>query len=188
MAIIAISSVTRECSIFIKTGKGEFFSANKNTDMVEYLPSEFKRLSDESGLHNEMIEKLIISSGPGFFTGQRIGESFAKGILAGDEASKLLYVNSMDVLAYKAQKYQLVMPVLRCRKGFYHTAFYENDGITGMKRKSADLIKDEAWLKKCFRYKMIGDGMSCFENGFEGIYESEYESPDAYSMFKYVQG
>lgn len=102
--ILAIDSSTSNCSVALMKGNGiaaEYSLMIPN--MHDYALAELVRriLTDcETGV--EQIDALAISSGPGSFTGLRIGSAIAKGICF-DGRIKLLPVGTLFSIAFPAQ-------------------------------------------------------------------------------------
>jgi tRNA threonylcarbamoyl adenosine modification protein YeaZ len=80
------------------------------------------------GLRAGDLELIVIASGPGSFTGLRIGLSTAKGLAFGCGAA-LAAVSTLEVLAWQAPRREgLVVPVIAARKGEVHCGRWRRRG------------------------------------------------------------
>ncbi len=172
MLIISISTVSKECSIFIKYSEKEFFVKQENVDMIEYLPVEFEKIIKNNNIDLEYIDNFLISNGPGYYTGIRIGTAFAKGIMV-NNTDKIIEINSLDILAYKSN-FKKTIPLLKARKGIFHCAFFINN-----KRLSNDLLIKEKDIYAIKDYNFIGEGLRYLD-----LEKSDIEFPDAKSMYE----
>ena len=109
----------------------------------------------------EDIDAVAVSSGPGSFTGLRIGMSTAKG-LAIAAGTALVSIPTLDGLASQFSfADRLICPVIDARKKEVYTAFFRSSEKGVMRRQSdymaltpenlADMIKEETIF--------VGDGI-----------------------------
>jgi tRNA threonylcarbamoyladenosine biosynthesis protein TsaB len=68
------------------------------------LAELIRRLMDDTGNNFENVDAVAVSSGPGSFTGLRIGASIAKG-LCYEDMPKLIAVPTLSALAYYVKDY-----------------------------------------------------------------------------------
>ncbi|MBW1742840.1 MAG: tRNA (adenosine(37)-N6)-threonylcarbamoyltransferase complex dimerization subunit type 1 TsaB [Deltaproteobacteria bacterium] len=105
-------------------------------------------------------EGFAVTTGPGSFTGLRIGISTAKGL--GFATKKpVAGVSTLDALAYQFPLFpHLICPVLDARKGQIYTALYESTGHMKWKRVIQDCAVEPAeWLKQIHDPCLfVGDG------------------------------
>ncbi len=103
--IISIESSGRPCSVAL--GIDGVLAVNythHERNMHDSLLAEYvRRMMNENKLAIEDIDAVVISSGPGSFTGLRVGASLAKGLCYG-ESPKLIAVPTLDALAFYAYK------------------------------------------------------------------------------------
>lgn len=89
-----------------------------------------KEMLDEAGLRAADCDAVCVSSGPGSYTGLRVGVSTAKG-LCFSAGIPLLSVNTLDILACQAVEKELlpegcryVVPMIDARRMEVYTAVY----------------------------------------------------------------
>lgn len=98
--ILAIETSGRTCGVALvvdNTLRAEYTYIHK-TVHDEFLANLTKRILEDSSLKVSDLDAVAVSSGPGSFTGLRIGASFAKG-LCFDNSPKLIAVPTLSALA-----------------------------------------------------------------------------------------
>lgn len=84
-----------------------------------------KHVTDEAGVSLKSLDLIAVDTGPGSYTGVRIGVASAK-TLAWALETKLAAVLSLDALAEAAKQLgPVIIPVLDARRGQVYTAAYE---------------------------------------------------------------
>jgi tRNA threonylcarbamoyladenosine biosynthesis protein TsaB len=108
------------------------------------LPDAVGRLLASAGLAPGKLKAVAIGTGPGSYTGLRIGLSYAKG-LALATGCALAGIPSLDSLALTAALEdrtaagRVICPVLDARKGEVYAALYRTSG-DGLEKLSDDLV------------------------------------------------
>lgn len=161
--ILAIETATMCGSVAVVADDGviaEYSLQNSRTHSQRLLAG-IEWLMAEAGLGWANIDGVAVSSGPGSFTGLRIGFSTAKGlVLAADKP--LLAVSTLEALASQfSYSHRLICPVLDARKHEVYTAFFRaatdgtcrrlSDYMAVSPAKLAGLITEPAIL--------LGDGL-----------------------------
>lgn len=117
-----------------------------------------------AGLTIAGCEGFAVTTGPGSFTGLRIGISTIKGL--GFATKKpVAGVSTLDALAYQFPSFpHLVCPVLDARKGQIYTSLCEYDGYMKWKRLVDDCATEpRQWLKQIQRLCLfVGDGATVY--------------------------
>ena len=96
-------------------------------DLSKYTILEIAKLFQEASLEPEDIDKIIVVSGPGSFTGIRIGMTFAK-IFAWSLKKDITTITSLDAMAL-VDTDKLVVPIIDARRGFVYASIHEKDKI-----------------------------------------------------------
>jgi tRNA threonylcarbamoyladenosine biosynthesis protein TsaB len=104
--------------------KGQFFQ-NIGNQHAEKLAGIVESLLQDSGLKFSDIDLAGVVTGPGSFTGLRVGISFVKG-LAMALNIKTMGLNTLDALAHEASGHNAkrISPMIDARKGQVYAALY----------------------------------------------------------------
>lgn len=124
------------------------FSQNIGNLHAEKLAGTVETVLDSSGLKYSDIGLAGVVTGPGSFTGLRVGISFIKG-LAMALGIRTVGLNALDALAHEAsgKKAKQVSPMIDARKGQVYAALYNvEQGATTLASDYAAVSPIE-WLK-----------------------------------------
>jgi len=108
------------------------------------LPGAVAQLLDEANLRPADLAAIAVGTGPGSFTGLRIGLSYAKGLVFASRA-KIVGVPSLDALAIAALECHAARPEMRvcaltdARKNEVYAALYEIVA-DGLEKISQDVV------------------------------------------------
>jgi len=124
---LGIESATPVASVAV-AGEGgilaERMVLNKRTHSVNLLPM-LKAVLEEAEIDRTQLTGIAVSSGPGSFTGLRIGMSTAKA-LAWVWGLQVVGISTLQSLAYPLSGGEgLVCPILNARKNQVYAAIYE---------------------------------------------------------------
>ena len=89
-----------------------------------------KEVLDEAGLSARELDAVCVSSGPGSYTGLRVGVSTAKGVAFG-AGIPLLSIGTLDILVSGASGEgapQFIVPMIDARRMEVYTAVYSSEG------------------------------------------------------------
>lgn len=145
--------------------KGEFtFSAKESQS--EKLLATLDLLLREVKIDLEDLNRVAVSTGPGSFTGLRIGISTAKGLAHGLNLP-VVGVSLTDCYYSRAKNYPgLVCPVIYDRRNLVYYALYDKDGkkiadeeSTGIKTLNEILKKKQGDYPGKKPILLIGDGV-----------------------------
>ena len=138
------------------------------------------------------IECIAISTGPGSFTGVRIGAATAKGLVYARPDMLCVGVSTLEALAYNVSAYSgILLPVMDARRNQFYHAFFE-PCAGGVNRLSADALLTYDEIIEEVRSKfpgkkmlLVGDGARAFEGlhrkkGAEDIEIAVCEEADMY--------
>ena len=126
-AILALETATPVCSVALSVG-GEFLErrSEKKGAHAESMPGFVKEVLAEAEMTMDDLAAVVLSAGPGSYTGLRIGASLAKGLLFGREVP-LYAANTLAGIAIGAPKTDeemIVHAVIDARRThLYHQTF-----------------------------------------------------------------
>lgn len=130
MKILSVDSSALVASAALcEDGKllAEYTLNNKNTHSETLLPMIESLLSFFS-LSVKDIDVFAVSSGPGSFTGVRIGTATVKG-LAFASNKNCIGVSTLEAIAYNLRFHKgLICPVMNARRSQVYTALFRSDG------------------------------------------------------------
>lgn len=136
MTIIALDSSTDVCSAALLRD-GELVAERINlvgSNHVALLPTYVQQLQAEASRLRMAIDNIVLSEGPGSYTGLRIGASLAKGLCYGAEVP-LTAVPTLAVIAQGAMSKEpgtkksgaLICPMIDARRMEVYCALYDTD-------------------------------------------------------------
>ncbi len=170
MKILAIDTTSLAASVALVDEKktiAEFTTNYKKTHSQTIMPM-LEYLKNMVELDINTVDYIACSSGPGSFTGLRIGAATAKG-LAFALNKKIIPVPTLDALAYNIfMNGQIIAPIMDARRNQVYTAFYkwEDDKFIRISEYMADDIK--LVLKKLSRFDknvvFLGDGVEVYKD------------------------
>ncbi|WP_449240864.1 tRNA (adenosine(37)-N6)-threonylcarbamoyltransferase complex dimerization subunit type 1 TsaB [Desulfoscipio gibsoniae] len=166
MFVLGIEAATPVAAVaVVAEGKilAERMVNNRRTHSVNLLPMVRDTLSD-AAINKEQLSGIAVSSGPGSFTGLRIGMSTAR-TLAQVLSLPLADVPTLDALAYPLSGHAgLVCPILNARKNEVYAALYNNTStgqeclVPARATGLSELLKLLEGFKE--RVTFIGDGVA----------------------------
>ena len=169
--ILSLETSTKVCSVCLADenkiiAKKELFEANSHaTHLTVFVQDLFKELD---GVTIKDVDAVAVSSGPGSYTGLRIGVSVAKGIcyainkplIAITSLESLVQsVNNHPYLIGKTDKNTLFCPMIDARRMEVYTALFDSD-LQLKEKISAEIIDEESYrdLLKEHAVVFLGDG------------------------------
>lgn len=163
MLILAIDTATKIGSVALyedKTGIiGEinlYVKVNHSNVIMKAVDSLF----DLSGYTIKDVDKIAVTTGPGSFTGIRIGVAIAKG-LAYSLKKPIIGINELDVLAETGEEREgLIIPLIDARKErvYYSQYKYENRKLVRKEEYKDGELRDILEKLKGEKVVFIGDG------------------------------
>lgn len=132
MNILSIDTSSNNCSIAVVGNKAMLGEININYNLQHsvLLMPLVEELLLRLNLTPKDLDALTVSTGPGSFTGLRIGLSAVKGMALGLNLP-VYAADALSILAYGAYGYQgILVPMVDALRGGYYTGFYTfEDGI-----------------------------------------------------------
>ncbi|MEZ4889234.1 MAG: tRNA (adenosine(37)-N6)-threonylcarbamoyltransferase complex dimerization subunit type 1 TsaB [Crocinitomicaceae bacterium] len=159
--ILHLETATKVCSVAIS--KNGQLIALKESDDSEYLHGEVITLFIEDVLKQaqlsiQQLSAVAITSGPGSYTGLRIGVSTAKGLCFA-LSIPLISVDALYSLAYLAHQqhpHSTICAMIDARRMEVFSAIYDTQ-LNMLKPISADIL-DESTYQQFEPFIAIGDG------------------------------
>lgn len=123
---VAVDTSSRYCNVLAKKGGriSQRFIGNCALSHSTKLMGEVDAAMDEIGLTPAECDFFCAVTGPGSFTGIRIGIATAKGLAAG-AGKKCLAVTSFELIAYNVTA-ERFCAVIDAAHGHYYACAYEN--------------------------------------------------------------
>ncbi|MGD0054018.1 MAG: tRNA (adenosine(37)-N6)-threonylcarbamoyltransferase complex dimerization subunit type 1 TsaB [Acidimicrobiales bacterium] len=103
MNLLAIETATQACCVGVRTSRGVEIArvVDENRQHTETLTLGMSALMREAGVRAREIDRVVVDSGPGLFTGLRVGvataNAFAQGLGCG-----VVGLSSLELLAHGA--------------------------------------------------------------------------------------
>jgi tRNA threonylcarbamoyladenosine biosynthesis protein TsaB len=177
---IAIDTATETLAIAIRANndKSIAFHASLGYKHGEILVPWIERLLSTAGLVPSDIGLVVCSSGPGSFTGLRIGLATAKGIAFGSGCSIIL-VSTLDAIAYNTAFFDgTVLPIIDAKKHRFYTALY-NSGARHSDYLDISLEEIARLVRNKGKVLIAGPAAQAVYSGLEGKSEGVMLSMDA---------
>lgn len=115
---------------------GEYVTNLKKNHSVRLMPA-IHQLMENTDISQDELDKIVVSKGPGSYTGVRIGLSTAK-TLAWALDIPIIGVSSLEVLAYQGRFFDgLICPFFDARRNNVFTGVYQ------WEKGEMDLTRDE---------------------------------------------
>ena len=150
MIILHIETSTNVCSVAVSENQNCIFSVS-NTDGMNHaalLSLFIKDALDFLKEKNKKPDAIAVSSGPGSYTGLRIGISTAKGLCYGLDiplmAISTLEVMTVAAIAHVGKTEAVFCPMIDARRMEVYAAFYEAN-MNLVREISADIIDNESY-------------------------------------------
>ncbi|MDU1910815.1 tRNA (adenosine(37)-N6)-threonylcarbamoyltransferase complex dimerization subunit type 1 TsaB [Fusobacterium sp.] len=163
MLVLAIDTATKIGSVALYDDKigiiGElnlYVKVNHSNVIMKAIDSLFEL----SGYKIKDVDKIVVTIGPGSFTGIRIGVAIAKG-LAYSLKKPIIGINELDVLAELGEeREELIVPLIDARKErvYYSQYKYENKKLIRKEEYKDGELRDILENLKDKKVVFIGDG------------------------------
>jgi tRNA threonylcarbamoyladenosine biosynthesis protein TsaB len=124
---------------------GEYITNLKKNHSVRAMPA-IERLLNDCDLNPKQIDKIVVASGPGSYTGVRIGVSIAK-TMAWSLQIPIVGVSSLEALAANGRFFSgFISPIFDARRGQVYTGLYQytREGLVTIEKDQNILLVD--WL------------------------------------------
>ena len=98
------------------------------TNLSKYAINEVSKMFENANIKPIDIDKIIVVSGPGSFTGIRIGMTFAK-IFAWSLNKKITTITSLEAMQASINNNKILVPIIDARRGYVYAGVYKNNEI-----------------------------------------------------------
>lgn len=171
--ILALETSTTVCSIAIYSSNEIIAETNlyKKNSHAEVITSCITHLLDSSKLEMKDLNAVAISSGPGSYTGLRIGTSIAKGICFSLNIP-LIAINTLESMIFYMQRFNfqksLLCPMIDARRMEVYTTIMDHKNETILPI-CAMIVNEESFqdLLKDNQIIFFGDGSQKCINFFK---------------------
>jgi len=168
--VLGIESATPVAAVAVAGKEGilaERMVLNKRTHSVNLLPM-IKAVLEDAEVERRNLAGIAVSSGPGSFTGLRIGMSTAKALAQVWELP-VAGISTLETLAHTLAGHgRLVCPVLNARKNEVYTAVYDYTGTAPVLLVSPRAARIEELVELLAGYQrpvtFLGDGVPVYES------------------------
>jgi len=183
LRLLAIETSTSICSValiqdrLILASQGERVEFGHSTPLAEMT----NKVLEEADTNISQLDALGISIGPGSLTGLRIGLAFVKGISSAATIPIVAIPTLTGLVHNILEDGVLIRPIVRAKKGQFHTALYEYKSETYSEIQSHDIISTEFLNKEIFkRTILIGGEFTLNESSsLSKMYELDGENNSA---------
>lgn len=186
--ILAFETSSHVASVAAMEGDvllGEFTINHPKTHSQKLMPM-LEMLMGSLDLKIKDFDYLAVTSGPGSFTGVRIGVATVKA-LAQPHLIPVVAVSSLEAMAQNFSGFEgLICPMLDARKNEIYTALYKWEGDTVVEVEPDQAIHPEAWLEHLAALKVpvmiTGDALPKYEASYRAhLGDLLHVAPPAYN-------
>ncbi|MBO9131415.1 tRNA (adenosine(37)-N6)-threonylcarbamoyltransferase complex dimerization subunit type 1 TsaB [Bacillus sp. 165] len=150
MKVLAIDTSNYTMGVALLDGDtvvGEIITNLKKNHSVRLMPA-IEQLMKECEIKPNQLEKIVVASGPGSYTGVRIGVTVAK-TMAWSLNIPIVGVSSLAVLAANGSYFSgYICPLFDARRQQVYTGLYEYTGETITIIEEDQIILIEDWLQQ----------------------------------------
>lgn len=164
MKLLAIDTSGPVCGVAVMNDKGicyECSTQNKLTHSVNLMPMIDEAMTS-SGLQLRELDRIAVVTGPGSFTGVRIGVSTIKGLAHGCQ-KPCVTVDALEAMAHGAGEFAgIICPIQDARAGQVYGAAFSGDAAHERLLPDAPMKLEEyvaAIQSIGDRFLFVGDGM-----------------------------
>ncbi|MBK6988020.1 MAG: tRNA (adenosine(37)-N6)-threonylcarbamoyltransferase complex dimerization subunit type 1 TsaB [Bacteroidetes bacterium] len=128
--ILSLETATTNCSVALASDGKVVASRSINSGYShsEKINVFIEEVIAQAGVTLKDLQAVAVSSGPGSYTGLRIGISTAKGLCYALDIP-LIAINTLDAMAqgFNARKDELIVPMIDARRMEVYSAVYDSE-------------------------------------------------------------
>lgn len=179
MNLLAIETSSPEASVALQVGGEQFQRSltNQRKQIEQILPC-IEELLAEAGLGLNALDGLVLSVGPGSFTGLRVGLGILQGISMAHDIP-VASVSSLQALAQASLRLTGAERVACARNAFmdevYYAEYHEQHGVMQVTSEDS-LVSPTAITYPGAKYQMAGDAWSLYKELIKSMPESVSEN------------
>jgi tRNA threonylcarbamoyladenosine biosynthesis protein TsaB len=189
MLLLALDTTTTVCSVALGDEKkllAETFLNVKRTHSQRLMPVLISLL-EHAGLDKKELEGIVVTTGPGSFTGIRIGIATARGLAQG-LGIPVIGVMTLDALAEAAAFFEgLICPILDARRDQVYVALYRGgkEGLKTMKPVAALALEELVAMIEKYEGEVLflGDGVESYGKVLRNIFKERYSEMPSPLLF-----
>lgn len=192
MLIVGIESSTPVASVALVSGEQLLGEITLNIGLThsEQLLPLIDDLLHQAKIARTALQGVAVASGPGSFTGLRIGMATAKGLAQGLNLP-IVSVPTLLALAFlQAGHSGLVSPMLNARRSEVYTALFRFAGEEYEQLEPYQAVSPQLWAEKLHDYQepvlLAGDGAACYKEVWQGTLAVKAVFPPA--LFHLTRG
>ena len=191
MRILGIDSSTPGCSVALLNNDTIVAEqiADPRPSHSKYLLQMVDQVLKEGESHLDDVDGFAVTTGPGSFTGLRIGVSLLKGFVLATE-KPFVGVNSLEALAHTIDSPEHpICTALDARKSEVYAAVFESrkNGLHPLLKESA-LSPEELCEKIEFPTLFIGSGVERYHQTFKESLGARFMEPGTQPNFSTAAG
>jgi len=128
--ILSLETATTNCSVALAYDGKVIASRNVNSGYThaEKINVFIQEVVSDAGIQLKELHAIAVSSGPGSYTGLRIGASTAKGLCYALDIP-LIAINTLDAMAQgiSANENEMIVPMIDARRMEVYSAVYDSN-------------------------------------------------------------
>lgn len=145
---------------------------SKNDHSSRLMPA-IQTLMDQAKMNPQVLDSIVVTKGPGSYTGTRIAITTAK-TLAWSLNIPVKTVSSLKLIASGGGYFNgLICPFIDARRGTVYTGLYRWDGGKLLKEKEEVNILFSSWLEELNNIKepilFLGDNISLYQQQIKEV-------------------
>jgi tRNA threonylcarbamoyladenosine biosynthesis protein TsaB len=186
MKVLAIDSSSLVAGVAVLDGEQLLFEAyhHHKRNHSEILMPLVEEAFHSSGVHPNELDLLAVSSGPGSFTGLRIGISTVKGLAQALE-KPVVSIPTLDALAWNIVGISgLICPIMDARREQVYTSLYRRSGEECNRLKPYSALDITYLAKQLTEYNepivFVGDGLWAYREKLKELLEDSAVFAPAY--------
>lgn len=158
--MLAINTAFLDANLALQTEKGvSFKTIDAKAKHSENVLKTIDEMCQELGENINNVGVVAVVTGPGSFTGLRIGVAIAQALGCVNENLKYISISSLKLMAYKAIKSNMCdgdfVCVLNALSGLYFVCKFDKNGIMIDKEQMID--QDQFNQITCQKIALVGD-------------------------------